>query len=167
MQLVSRIDGREERIEIRREQGRFRVLIGEREYEVDSERTGADLLSLLIDGRQFEVAVRRGALGKYQVASAHIARTVEVTDPLTFLARQGRGGGKASSVEEITAYMPGRVTSIFVAAGEEVEEGQGLLVLEAMKMENEIQAPHDAKVVRVAVEAGQTVVAGSVLFELG
>ncbi len=167
MQLVSCMHGREERIEIRREGGAFVIMIGEREYQVDSERTGVDLLSLLIRGHQYEVAVRSEGRGVYSVASAHVARNVEVSDPLTFLARQSRGGSNASSVEEITAYMPGRVTSILVAEGDEVEHGQGLLVLEAMKMENEIQAPHDARVIRIAVQAGETVEAGTVLFELG
>ena len=166
MELVSRVDGREERVRIRKEGERYLIAVGERQYEVDAVRTGTDLRSLVIDGKQYEVAVRLDPKGRYRVASSHLSRSVEVTDPLTFLSQQSRGDGKGAMAEEVTAYMPGRVASILVAEGDEVKEGQGILVLEAMKMENEIQAPHDAKVSRIAVEEGETVEAGAVLFEL-
>jgi biotin carboxyl carrier protein len=90
----------------------------------------------------------------------------EVTDPLTHLARQGAAGKGARRRQQVTAYMPGRVVSVLVAAGDSVQPGQGVLVLEAMKMENEIQAEHDGVIQRVCVAPGQAVEGGDVLFEL-
>ena len=63
--------------------------------------------------------------------------------------------------------MPGRVVEILVQEGEEVTAGQGVLVLEAMKMENEIRAEHDGTITKIHVQPGQAVEGGDPLFEMG
>ena len=68
--------------------------------------------------------------------------------------------------ESITSPMPGNILSVNVAAGDTVKKGQVLMVLEAMKMENEIMAPHDAKVAQVLAAKGATVNTGDVLVVL-
>ena len=122
--------------------------------------------SLIIEGRQFEVSVRRQNGGSYSVGHQGAIDEVEVLDPLSYLAGQGSAGAKRKGAHQIEAYMPGRVVEILVEEGTRVEAGQGLIVLEAMKMENEIQAEHEGVVKRIFVTAGQAVEGGDPLFEL-
>jgi biotin carboxyl carrier protein len=141
------------------------VRLGERRYRVDVARAGATLRSLLIDGAQHEVAVRDEGEGSYLVSAGGALVAVEVSDPLTFLARQTHGakGGRGGTVR---AYMPGRVVSLLVAVGDEVVPGQGLLVLEAMKMQNEIQAERAGRVKALHIAAGEAVEGGDPLLDL-
>jgi len=181
MELIVLDGEREEKVTVQRAGAGFRVTVRERTYEVDSRVTrrgarggtgesGTDLLSLRVDGsRHHEVAVRRDPASRnsrYHVAVGAVATAVEVVDPLTHLARKahdtvGRAGG-----QQITAYMPGRVVEVLVEEGAEVTAGQGVVVLEAMKMENEIQVDGAGIVRRIFVEAGQAVEGGDPLFEI-
>jgi biotin carboxyl carrier protein len=77
-------------------------------------------------------------------------------------ARPGAGGGSP----EVRAAMPGKVVAVLVEVGATVEAGQGLLVIEAMKMENEIGAPRDGRVAKVHVAPGQPVEPGEILVTL-
>lgn len=133
---------------------------------VGGKRVGSGLRSLLIDGLQHEISIDRRADGTYWVARRGGGETVEVVDPLTHLAQISRGGGGAQGPSQVKAYMPGRVSAVLVAEGDEVQEGQGVLVLEAMKMENEIQAEQAGTITRVHVEPGQAVEGGDLLFDL-
>lgn len=92
--------------------------------------------------------------------------TVSITDPLTHLASQTRGGKGGKRQRKVAAYMPGRVVAVLVEEGGTVTAGQGVIVLEAMKMENEIRAEHDGTVVKIFVQPGQAVDMGNPLFEL-
>ena len=100
------------------------------------------------------------------MTSRHGTVTVSVTDPLTHLAAQTRGGKGAKRQLRVAAYMPGRVVAVLVQEGDAVTTGQGIIVLEAMKMENEIRAEHDGTIAKLFVQAGQAVDAGNPLFEL-
>ena len=133
-------------------------------YRVDPAGAGA-LRSLVVEGRQHEVHVDRQGRGRYRVSLAGQRTEVTITDPLTYLAEQAHGGATAGK-KTVTAYMPGVVKQVLVEAGQTVARGQGLAVLEAMKMENEIEAEADGVVEKVLVEAGQAVDGGEALFEL-
>ena len=92
---------------------------------------------------------------------------VEIKDELDqMLDKMGFGAAAVKHIKEIKAPMPGLVLEINVAAGDEVVEGQKLLILEAMKMENSILIPIKAKIKKVVVSAGQAVDKGQVLVEL-
>jgi biotin carboxyl carrier protein len=82
-------------------------------------------------------------------------------------ARRGRATGPRAGPAEIRAMIPGRVLSVTVAAGDDVVAGDQLLVVEAMKMQNELRAPRDGRIERVAVGPGQTIELGDVLVVLG
>ena len=166
MELIVTVAGRTERVLVERDGERLRVQVGERPYDVDQAAVGPRHWSILVGGEQFEVAVLPRGPGRWWVSSVRGGVLAEVTDPLSHLARQGaaRGGGRRR--EQVTAYMPGRVVSVLVAEGDAVRAGQGVIVLEAMKMQNEIQAEHDGVVKRVCVEPGQAVEGGDLLFEL-
>jgi biotin carboxyl carrier protein len=159
-------DAEHQRLKIEPAGDGYDVSLGERSYHVDAARLRPGLYSLRIDGAQHEVAVRRQADGSYLVSDPHGAAVVEVADPLTHLASQGGGAKGGRRRRRVTAYMPGRVISLLVEEGEVVRAGQGVLVLEAMKMQNEILAEHDGTVTRILVQAGQPVDGGDPLFDL-
>lgn len=175
MELIVRLGEREEEVHLdARDDGTYAVRVGDRRYEVDAVEAGK-LLSLRLlsdsgsarEGLQFEAAVRpirnRGH-GVYAVSSRHGVHRVEVTDPLTRLAEEA--AGDAAGASTVSAYMPGRVVEVLVAEGDAVSKGQGIVVLEAMKMKNEIQAETDGAVARLYVEQGQAVEGGDPLFEI-
>jgi biotin carboxyl carrier protein len=110
---------------------------------------GLDVVEVLVDGWRFELEVE-------PAARAELRRR----------ATRDRAGGTGSGPQDIRAVIPGRVVSVAVAAGETVATGQPLLVLEAMKMQNELRAPRDGTVGRVAVAAGTTVELGDTLLVL-
>lgn len=166
MELIVLNNGDAIRVEVEERGPSYRVRLGEREFIVDSVATNGVVRSLVIAGRQFEVAVRSVGTGQYQISHQGSIDEVEVQDPLTYLAAQGTARRRGSGAQRVTAYMPGRVVEVLVEEGDKVVAGQGLVVLEAMKMENEIQAEHDALVARVLVSAGQAVEGGDPLFEL-
>ena len=87
-------------------------------------------------------------------------------EPLTLLAEKAHDSGAGAAADQVVAYMPGRVVALLVSEGDRVEAGQGVLVLEAMKMENEIQAEHGGVVEKFFVASGQAVEGGDPLYEI-
>jgi pyruvate carboxylase subunit B len=172
MDLIVRSGSREEKVKIRRDDDFYEVTIGDRgdrvyRVQAATARAGTQSLrSLLIDGAQHEVAVRHQGEGVYWVSTRQGAGAVEVADPLTALATQSRAAKGGRRRQTVKAYMPGRVVTLLAAEGEEVAAGQGVLVLEAMKMENEIRAEHGGTVSKIHVQPGQAVDNGTPLFEL-
>ena len=146
MELIVRHGEREERVRVRRDGDGFEVSLGDRTYRVDAGAARDGLHSLRIDGAQHEVAVHAQGDGVYWVSTAQDSGPVEVADPLTHLAAQAHGGKGGKRHRRVNAYMPGRVVALLAEEGQEVTAGQGVLVLEAMKMENEIRAEHDGRI---------------------
>jgi biotin carboxyl carrier protein len=165
MELIVRLGDREEKVRVRRIDDGYEVVVGDRVHQVDAAVVHNGVRSLRIDGAQQEVSVRRKG-EDWAVVSRHGAVTVSVTDPLTHLAQQTRGGKAGRRHQRMDAYMPGRVVAVLVSEGDEVAAGQGVLVLEAMKMENEIRAEHEGKITKIFVEPGQAVDSGNPLFEM-
>lgn len=165
MELIVRHGEREERVRVRRAGRGFEVSLGGRTYLVDAGAARSGLHSLRIDGAQHEVAVHPGDDGVYWVSTAGGSGPVEVADPLTHLAAQTRGGKGGKQRQRVSAYMPGRVVALFAEEGQEVTAGQGILVLEAMKMENELRASAAVTVRAVRVRSGEAVEKGQVLVE--
>jgi glutaconyl-CoA/methylmalonyl-CoA decarboxylase subunit gamma len=165
MELIVRVGEQEEKVEIEALGQGFRVVVGAKTYHVERVASGPGRHSLLVAGEQREVSVLAENHGRYWVESRDGGVEVEVVDPLTYLASTAKGE-KGRGTAQVTAYMPGRVVDVLVAEGDVVKAGQGLVVLEAMKMENEIQAEHDGVIKRVCVAPGQAVEGGDVLFEL-
>jgi biotin carboxyl carrier protein len=87
---------------------------------------------------------------------------VAVTDPRSLRA-QRKGHGAGNGAVHIKASMPGRVARVLVAPGDSVEAHQGIVVIEAMKMQNELKSPRPARVVEVRITAGDKVASGQVL----
>jgi len=124
---------------------------------------GTQLYSLILDNRSFEVFVERRG-GVYHVMIGGDLFAVDVEDAR--LRQLKAMGGQAHAQDDtatVIAPMPGLVIKVLVEPGEAVSEDQGLLILEAMKMENEIRSPCAGVVRSLAARAGQTVNLGDVL----
>lgn len=165
MKFVALENGDPMEIEVLRHGSGYRVRLGDRWIEVDMVDAGRFVRSLrLEDGTQVAlVHHREGAMHHISLGGSTFA--VEIIDPLSLKRRRvedemGSGGG-------VKAPMPGRVVRVLVAKGDNVRKGAGLLILEAMKMENEIQAPVDGVIEELFVDAGQTVEAGADLMRVG
>ena len=166
MQLVSRIDGKSERLSIERRQGLYVIEIGGVRHEVDARALGPWVLSLLVAGESHEAAVFRVGDGAYSVNWQGHSYAVELVDPLTHMAEVSRGEAGKQGRKIVKAYMPGRVVEVRVAAGDPVEAGQPMVVLEAMKMQNPLTAETAGKVTRVLCKKGEAVASGALLLEL-
>lgn len=134
------------------------------EYLVDGKPVTADartlqpgVMSLVVEGRQY-----RCILDENGVLIDGRRFEFEVSDPRSLQGRRSAGGG-AAGPRAVKAPMPGRVVRVLVAVGDDVAEQQGTVVIEAMKMQNELKSPKAGKVIRVAVVEGDTVGAGDVL----
>ena len=161
MRFIARHDGKEMPVDVERHGSSYRVRLGDRWLEVDLVNAGPSLRSLrLADGPQYAlVHHQHGSMHEVTLAATSVH--VEIIDPLALRGRRNEdemGGGGI-----ITALMPGRIVRVLVAQGASVRKGAGLLILEAMKMENEIQAPVDGVIDRIFVEPGQTVESGAEL----
>jgi biotin carboxyl carrier protein len=147
------VDGRSSKITT--EGSRLRY-VREDGVAVDSEFS-LDGTSVLMNGRVYRVS--RGPGQEVWVNGRRLS--MEVYDPRDL--RAGKGAGSNHGRQEIAASMPGKVIRVLVAAGDTVEEGQGLVVVEAMKMQNEMKSPKSGRVAEVRVRADATVGAGEVL----
>ncbi len=163
--IVKHVDG-DMKVKIERRGGEYKVQVGDKTYVILSAEANHGVRSLLVDGGQYEVAVRAIGDDRYEVTSASGVERLQVQDPLTHLAEATHEKQVGTGHQLVEAYMPGRVVSVLVEEGAAVTAGQGVVVLEAMKMENEIQAERDGVVAKIHVEAGQVVEGGVLLFEI-
>jgi biotin carboxyl carrier protein len=127
------------------------------EGEFSLQHVGPGRVSILIGGRSYRVTA--GAPGEMIVNGCPLA--VEVFDPRSMRTRGT--GASTEGRQNIAALMPGKVVRVLVAAGDEVEAGQGLVVVEAMKMQNEMKSPKTGRVVEVRTQADAAVSPGEVL----
>ena len=140
--------------------GRFRIAVDGREHIVDSRPTGQRSFSLLIEDAPAEVSVTsRG--DEFQVVIGGRTHRLRLLDERA--RRRHERSAAGDGAREVRAAMPGKVVAVLVEPGARVERGQGLLVLEAMKMENEIGAPRAGSVTEIRVAPGQAVEAGELL----
>jgi biotin carboxyl carrier protein len=114
------------------------------------------VFSVIADGTSVEARVT----GEQITIGGHRFR-FEIDDPREW-KRSGHAAGASGQVS-ITASMPGKVIRVLVVVGDEVSEGQGIVVVEAMKMQNELKAPRAGRVTSVEVKANDSVIAGAVL----
>ncbi len=142
----------------------FRVALGGRTFAGQAAVFRPGIWSLVFeDGRQIEVSLEPALDGALRVQFGSAVLTFDLQDELTALALASGGRGKSKRADVVAAAMPGRVLKLLVVPGDAGSAGQPLLVLEAMKMENEVKAPRDGVVEAIAVAAGQAVSAGEIL----
>lgn len=156
MKYIATVEGREYAVEIVDEK---HIRIGERVLEVDFETvSGQPVFSLIVDGKSYESFVYPGEDGDWQVLLLGRQFSVEVEDEREKRLRVAGGGAVAEGAEvQMKAPMPGLVVSVNVEEGQVVEKGQVLIVLESMKMQNELKSPRSGAVGRIKVKPGETV----------
>jgi biotin carboxyl carrier protein len=167
MQLRVDVNGRPRTVDIERDGDLYRVVIDGVARLVDAAAVDAATFSLicLADGRSSQ-EVGLSPTGLPGEIAVHMPAGVASARVLTGAAsRFGRGTGaaQAAGTQQVLAPMPGKVVKILVKAGDEVKARQGLVVVEAMKMENELRSPKDGRVSDVLVAEGASVEAGRLL----
>jgi biotin carboxyl carrier protein len=156
------IDRKEARVGLEKVgDGCLRVSVNDQTYDVSAEFIGREEILLNVDGRVFNVVIHSNSLSHSVFVNGRLFR-VEKRSALKTLPEERARQRK----KDVKITMPGRVIQVFGTAGEEVKEGQPVLVLEAMKMQNEIKAPHSGRLSRVNYGVGDYVEAGSVLFSI-
>jgi biotin carboxyl carrier protein len=142
--------------------GRFHVVVDGVARDVDAKTTDLGLsLVFQADGRSLDVAATAGTNGEWLVQLPHVDVPVVVDGQRH--ARGGQGGVARPGEQRVNAPMPGRILRVLVKPGDEVAHRQGLIVIEAMKMENELTAPKAGTVKDVAVVEGASVEKGRLL----
>ena len=154
------IDGKNHRLELDRNDGRWSCRLDGQTVKVDAVIVRPDVLSLRIGDRAFEIKCERTASDlNIWVGSTRFA--ADVRDP-----RSLRGRARAADDQgprKLTAPMPGKIVRVLVEEGAEVDSGNGVVVVEAMKMQNEIKSPKKGKIQKILVTQGTAVNAGDVL----
>jgi biotin carboxyl carrier protein len=140
----------------------YRVSIDGHEFLVDGKKTGRTNYSLIINDRSFEVEVDSKE-DEYRVLVDGRNYHVRLTDERRMLAGGGQAAVQVQGRQRVSVPMPGKVIAVLVAEGDKIEKGQGLVIVEAMKMENEVHSPITGEVKEIKVKPGDTVDGGAVL----
>jgi biotin carboxyl carrier protein len=154
------IDEKNYRVELNRVDGRWDCRLDGKPVEIDAVLTRRDVLSILIHGKAYEIKRERSATDLHLwVGSARYG--VQLRDPRSLRSRAGVDDGKGP--RKLVAPMPGKIVRVLAPENSEVEAGQGVLVVEAMKMQNEIKSPKKGVVRKMVAAEGANVNAGDVL----
>ena len=165
MKLILQTASGEEPIEIAAAAPVYHFRLGsapERSANVEMPEPG--VYSVLLDGRVYDARVEEGPAGLVVVIDGYRFE-MEVRDPRRWSRKDASRAGEG--VQTVAAPMPGKVVRVLVAPGDEVVAGQGLLVVEAMKMQNEMKASRAGSVLTVTAREGATVTAGELLVTIG
>ena len=140
----------------------YRVSVDGNEFLVDGKKTGRTNFSLIVDNRSFEIEVDNAG-DEYRVLVDGRTYHVNLIDERRVLTGGGQSGSQLQGRQKVSVPMPGKVIAVLVAEGDRVEKGQGLVIVEAMKMENEVHSPISGEVREIKVTPGDTVEGGAVL----
>jgi biotin carboxyl carrier protein len=158
--------GRDHRLDVRHVKDGLHVRLDDREFRVNFLQVDPGLYSLLIEGRSYEVDLLKVEDALMVLVDGQPFR-VEIQEERERRLRAAVGKGESKAGKRVvTAPMPGKVVRLLVRAGDAVRPGDGLIVVEAMKMENELKAPAAGTVKEVRVAEGKAVSGGDVLLVL-
>lgn len=165
MHYVALVNGEEKEVEINEvAPDRYQIYIDGRHFDVDARAVSDTTLSMIVNNEAFNIESERDPNGGDNLLLRGHVFHVEVLDLRRMRLRKAQQavGGPDGPVE-ITAPMPGKIVAVHVRDGQEVQEGQGLVVVEAMKMENELRAPKAGVVRNLRAQEGSAVDGGTVL----
>jgi len=164
MKLKAQLSGHEHEISMDFESGIVYADLDSRRYEIEV-RELADGRYLLVDGSRIyrcRVEAKRDSQGSFEVVVHGRARDITIIDPKRLRGTHSASAHHAGAAE-IVSTMPGKIVRVLVEVGALVEAGTGIVVVEAMKMQNEMKSPKAGVVVSINAETGATVNAGDVL----
>ncbi len=156
------VDGKTHRVEVTRGEKLWSCKVDGQEMEIDAALTARDVLSVLVGGKAYEIKRERSLQGELHMVIGSARYAVDVQDPRSLRTRRAVAGSEAGP-QKIKAAMPGKIVRILVSEGDETKAGQGIIVMEAMKMQNEIKSPKDGQVQKILTAEGSTVNAGDTL----
>ena len=166
MNFVITSGSRTHRVTVTQESGRYRVILDDQVWDVDGRLTAQGIFSLLVDGVSHVADVEDRA-GVCVVDVGGETYSIEVEEQTRYIIRTRGGAAGGAGAQTLKAPLPGKITHVAVQAGDAVTAGQSLVVIEAMKMENELKATAAGTVREVRVVNGQAVNAGDVLVVIG
>jgi len=156
------INGKDHRLDLSRAaEGGWQCKLDGREVRVDASLTRPGVLSLLVDNQSYEIK-REQIAGETNLWVGSARYRVEIRDPRSMRGR-GSGSSAGAGPRKLLASMPGKVIRVLAQEHSQVEAGQGILVVEAMKMQNEVKSPKAGKVQKIVASPGTTVNAGDLL----
>mgnify|MGYP006267204547 FL=1 len=154
MKLKGYLENAEHEIEVVPIENGYRVSIDGAVHDVDAAHVVGSFYSFLSNGRSYYVSVQESGQDGYVVWHGGFARRLRIVNPLAVATG---AHAAAEGPVAVKAVMPGRVVKLLVKEGDDVKEGEPILVLEAMKMENDILAPKDGVIAEIGVVPGQAV----------
>ena len=163
MRYTAILDGEERIVEVTPSGDGYRVVIGSEVLELDAVHLQGLALSLIAGTRSYRCDIEPGREGRLGVLVNGQIHRLEILDERRLRMRRASGKFSLEGPQRIDAPMPGKVVRVLVKTGDEVQEGQGLLVVEAMKMENELKSPKAGKVTELHAVEGAAVEAGAKL----
>jgi len=149
-------------VELARQDGAWEFSLDGNIIDVNAVEVAPNTFSILLKGESHQIRIAPRPDGSLTVHTGLAEYHAEVIDPRSWRGRR-HGALEAEGRQQIAAPMPGKVVRLLVKAGDAVEAGQGLLVVEAMKMQNEIRSPKSGKIEKLFATEGQAVNAGEVL----
>ena len=156
------VDGKIHHLELTRGDNTWQCTVDNQEVEVDAALTARDVLSVLVGGKAYEVKRERSLQGDLHLVIGSARYAVDVQDPRSLRTRRSAGGAEMGP-QKVTAPMPGKIVRVMVAEKDEVKAGQGIIVMEAMKMQNELKSPKEGRVQKILTSEGSTVNPGDTL----
>jgi biotin carboxyl carrier protein len=156
------LDGMKRVVELVEVDGSLQITLDGKKLDADAVEVTPNTYSVLLNGGSHQIRVAPRSDGTLTVHAGLAEYQAEVGDPRSWRGRR-HGSLEAEGRQPVTAPMPGKVVRLLVGEGDRVEAGQGLVVVEAMKMQNEIRSPKSGKVEKLLAKEGQPVNAGEVL----
>jgi biotin carboxyl carrier protein len=164
MKLTAEIENEKHALELKRDGEHVVADVDGRRYELEVSEPERGVYLLIAEGRVYECRVEREAAqsSPVHVHTGNQAYAVKLVDPKRLRAGQS-AGAEADGAAQVVAVMPGKIVRVLVEQGETIEAGQGIVVVEAMNMQNELKSPRAGRVVELQATPGATVNAGDVL----
>ncbi|MFY0525658.1 biotin/lipoyl-containing protein [Archangium gephyra] len=159
MRYFAKLQGQKEAVPVDIEsagENRFKLTHGGKTFIVDALTLDHGAVSMLVDGTSYSVEFDEQG-DEVQVSVRGQVNRIDVADERRLRLRAATAGFSVEGKQVISAPMPGKVVKVLVKVGDEVKEGQGLVVIEAMKMENELKSPKAGKVVELPAKEGTAV----------
>lgn len=164
MKLIAELEDEKHTVEIKRDGNKLIADIDGRIYELEASEPEPNVRLFKHENRIYQIFVspNERAGEPFSVNAGSKNYEIKIYDPKR-LRGSGGAGGNADGASEIKTAMPGKLVRVLVEIGAEIKKGEGVLIVEAMKMQNEMKSPKDGIVKEIRFEEGATVNAGEVL----